>query len=79
MSFLSSAFAGRRMVLLCARLLVQFAIALSNPQTGMDELNCVGPADSPQSTARECRDFVLLESSEASADVRQIWPRLQPG
>lgn len=76
MSCLNSAIAGRRMVLLCARLLVQFIITLSNPQTGMDELNCAGAADHPR--ARECREFALLEFSAWSAGVRQAWPRLQP-
>jgi len=37
MSFLSSAVAKRRLVLFCARLLLQCVMASSIPQTGMDE------------------------------------------
>ena len=37
MSFLSSAVAKRRLVLFCARLLLQRVMASSIPQTGMDE------------------------------------------
>jgi hypothetical protein len=41
MSCLSNGIAHRRIVLFCARLLVQCAMAWSTSQTGMDEARCV--------------------------------------
>jgi hypothetical protein len=57
MSFLSSAVSKRRLVLLCARLLVQCVMTWSIPHAGTDEpeLRCVEAVDdtSPQSIARD--------------------------
>ena len=64
MSCLSNAAAKRRLVLLCARLLVQGVMGFSSPQTGMDEfaLRCVHASDgtSSQSVARNERKLVVL-------------------
>jgi hypothetical protein len=73
MSSLSNTAAKRRLVLLCARLLVQGVMGFSSPQTGMDEfaLRCVHASDgtSRQSVARnERKPIVQRFASEAGCN-----------
>jgi hypothetical protein len=57
MSCLSSAVARRRLVIFCARILLQCAMASSIPQTGVDEfeVRCVRGGSSNQPMARHER------------------------
>jgi hypothetical protein len=57
MSCLSSAVARRRLVIFCARILLQCAMASSIPQTGVDEfeVRCVRDGSSSQPMARHER------------------------
>ena len=57
MSCLSSAVARRRLVMICARILLQCAMASSIPQTGVDEfeVRCVRGGSISQPIARHER------------------------
>jgi hypothetical protein len=57
MSCLCSAIARRRLVIICARILLQCAMASSIPQTGVDEfeVRCVRGGSSSQPMARHER------------------------
>jgi hypothetical protein len=57
MSCLRSAVARRRLVMICARILLQCAMASSIPQTGVDEfeVRCVRRASTSQPIARHER------------------------
>jgi len=61
MSFLSRAVANRRLVLVCARLLLQCVMASSIPRTGMDELEskCVRVAGCTGSQSIACNEREL--------------------
>jgi hypothetical protein len=75
MSFLSDAVGNRQFVLLCARLLIQGAMAWSIPQPGMDDLKSILYGASSKPIARHEREPIAPEFSNGLALLRRSGQR----
>ena len=81
MSFLNDTATGRRIVFVCARLLVQSVLAFATPQAGMDDWK---PLRAPhrvtnELVARHEQEFTTPEFGNGLAALRQSGQPRRPG